>query len=156
MPAARKYTDAVRDRSVRLVADLRRDDASLTVGGAVRQVGERMKVPAATLRKWVQQDAREGPAASPSLVESVRSGSRLAALRALRDVIAETVAKTDSARDVASLSRQLMDVLGQIEAVEKTGPEERGTPLDELEKRRVARESGSADRSRAEGGVVAR
>jgi hypothetical protein len=93
---------------------------------------------------------------SPPLVESAASGSRLAALRDLRDLIARTITATDSARDVAALSRQLTDVLGQIEDVEKAAPEQKGTPLDELARRRSVGQSVAKGRPRAEGGRVAR
>lgn len=69
----------------------------------------------------------------------IADGDRLKSLRALRDRIAETIQVTDSARDLAALSRQMTEVLSQIEALEKRAPEEKGTPLDELAKRRSAR-----------------
>lgn len=73
------------------------------------------------------------------LVESAASGDRLAALKDLRDLIARTITETDSARDVAALSRQLTDVLALIEVAEKDSPSAVVTPLDEMAKRRSAR-----------------
>ena len=70
---------------------------------------------------------------SPSLVAAAASGDRAATLRALRDRLALEVETSNSARDVAALSRQLTDVLSLIEALPK--PAE-GTPLDELTQRR--------------------
>jgi len=79
------------------------------------------------------------------LVEAAASGDRLAALRALRDRLAEEIDGCQSSRDMAALSRQLTDVLGQIDALERaSAPAEKGTGLDELNARRAARESGAA------------
>ena len=83
------------------------------------------------------------------LVESAASGVRLDALRDLRDLLAKTITATDSARDVAALSRQLTDVLAQIEQAEADKPEQKGTALDELNARRAARESGPARKAGA-------
>jgi hypothetical protein len=73
--------------------------------------------------------------------------SRLAGLSALRDLLAEQIEVCDSPRDLAPLSRQLTDVLAQIEAVEKAAPEKKGSPLDELQNRRIARQPGTARRA---------
>lgn len=78
-----------------------------------------------------------------TLPETAASGDRLATLRDLRDLLARTITEADSARDVASLSRQLTDVLSLIETAEKAAPEEKGTALDELRKRREARRAGA-------------
>lgn len=77
---------------------------------------------------------------SDSLVAAVASGDRLGALRALRDRLALEVDSCGSARDVAALSQRLMDVLTQIAAVEAEAPEQEGTALDELKRRRTERE----------------
>lgn len=76
---------------------------------------------------------------SPSLIDAAASGDRPATLRALRDRLAVEIQTCDSARDIAALSRQLTDVLNQLESLPK--PAE-GTPLDELANRR--RSSGAA------------
>ena len=78
-----------------------------------------------------------------TLPETAASGDRLATLRDLRDLLARTITESDSARDVASLSRQLTDVLSLIETAEKAAPEAKGTALDELRKRREARRAGA-------------
>ena len=75
------------------------------------------------------------------LPEAAASGNRRSALVSLRDLLARVIAETDSARDVAALSRQLTDVLAQIEEMDAAKPEQEGTPLDELRKRRAAREA---------------
>ena len=55
MPAPRKYPLELRERSVRLVADAMAEDPSLTINGAVKQVGPRVGVVPDTLRSWVKQ-----------------------------------------------------------------------------------------------------
>jgi len=77
------------------------------------------------------------------------SGSRLDSLVALRGVLAFEIDQCESARDLAALSRQFTDVLTQIEQAEKAAPQQAGTALDELEKRRLARESAAPHRARA-------
>lgn len=53
-----------------------------------------------------------------SIAEVAALGDRRETLRALRDRLSEEIDGTGSARDVAALSRQLTDVLSQIEAIE--------------------------------------
>ncbi len=53
-----------------------------------------------------------------TLAEVAADGDRRNTLRVLRDRLAEQIDTTASARDVAALSRQLTDVLSQIEAIE--------------------------------------
>lgn len=79
-----------------------------------------------------------------TLPETAATGDRLATLRDLRDVLAKSIVETDSGPAVAALSRQLTDVLSQIEVAEKAEPEQKGTALDELQKRRAARGAGAA------------
>ena len=78
---------------------------------------------------------------------AVQTGSRLDALRALRDTLARSIDGSDSGRDVAALSRQLTDVLSQIEAAEKASAPAKGTPLDELARRRGGSAAGGRARS---------
>jgi hypothetical protein len=85
------------------------------------------------------------------LVSAAVSGSRLTALRALRDRLAADLDETDSKRDVASLSQRLMDVLEQIDelggGVLEAKPE---TKLDEFTKRlRDRKQSAPAGARRA-------
>jgi hypothetical protein len=81
-----------------------------------------------------------------SLTATARAGVRLDTLRALRDRLSEEIDTCDSKRDVAALSQRLMDVLEQIDAAEKAAPESKGTPLDELARRRgrTSRAAGSS------------
>jgi transposase len=53
MVAPRKYPEELRERSVRLVIDARRDPGTRT--GAVRRVGEQLGINPETLRGWVNQ-----------------------------------------------------------------------------------------------------
>ena len=55
MPAPRKYPNEVRERSVRLVAEAMAEDATLSLNGAVKRVGERVGVVPDTLRGWTKQ-----------------------------------------------------------------------------------------------------
>ena len=64
------------------------------------------------------------------------TGSRLEALKALRSILADQLDICESARDVAALSRQMTDVLRQIEELEN-GTEggttkEEGSRFEEL------------------------
>lgn len=80
------------------------------------------------------------------LVDAASSGSRLSALEELRDVLARAVNITESGRDLAALSRQLADVLKQIDEVRVASPAKKGTALDELNARRAARGAKAASR----------
>lgn len=86
------------------------------------------------------------------LADVVAGGDRLASLRALRDRLAESLDETESARDVATLSARLADVLEQIEACERAQVKPKGTPLDELRARREGKAAPSGA-SRAARGV---
>lgn len=55
-----------------------------------------------------------------SLTEAAQSGDRLATLIALRDLLAVRLDNGASDRDVASLSRRLMQTIAEIEELEKT------------------------------------
>ena len=54
-----------------------------------------------------------------SLTEAAQSGDRLATLIALRDLLAVRLDNGASDRDVASLSRRLMQTIAEIEELEK-------------------------------------
>lgn len=73
-----------------------------------------------------------------TLAEAAATGDRPIALRALRDRLAVDIDVCVSARDVSSLSQRFMDVLEQLDALAGKS-QQRGTPLDELKKRRAAR-----------------
>ena len=78
---------------------------------------------------------------SGGLAAVAASGDTAGTLRALRDRLAAEIDSSGSARDVAALSRQLTDVLERIAGLPG---ERKGTPLDELAKRRSPARSRSA------------
>jgi len=91
--------------------------------------------------------APAAPEPVPPLVAAAASGDRLAALQELRAVLAERLSRPrTAARDVAALSRQLVDVTAAIEdATQKQAATRERTPTDELAKRRAARRNATAD-----------
>ena len=54
-----------------------------------------------------------------NLTEAARSGNRRDTLEALRDKIAASIQDCESGRDVAALSKRLMEVMGEIDALPK-------------------------------------
>lgn len=70
-----------------------------------------------------------------TLTEAVSSNDRRAALLALRDSIARAIDGTDSGRDIAALSKRLMEVMEEIDSL--PDPKAKGSPL-EMERKRVA------------------
>ena len=59
-----------------------------------------------------------------NLVEAAKSGDKRATLIALRDKLAETIQNCDSGRDMASNSKRLMDVIEEIEQIDKETAEQ--------------------------------
>lgn len=59
------------------------------------------------------------------LVEAAKSGDKRATLIALRDLLAKTIQECDSGRDMASNTKRLMEVIAEIEAIDKAAEEER-------------------------------
>ena len=53
------------------------------------------------------------------LVKAAKSGSRRETLEALRDKIAASIQDCESGRDVAALSKRLMEVMGELDALPK-------------------------------------
>ena len=53
------------------------------------------------------------------LIEAAKTGDRLQTLIALRDLLAERLQHTESSRDIASMSRRLMQAIAEIEDLEK-------------------------------------
>ena len=51
------------------------------------------------------------------LVSAAASGDRKATLIALRDAIARTIQSCESGRDMASLSKRLMEVMDELDAI---------------------------------------
>lgn len=53
------------------------------------------------------------------LVDAARSGDRRGTLEALRDKLASSIQDCESGRDVAALSKRLMEVMGELDALPK-------------------------------------
>lgn len=66
-----------------------------------------------------------------NLHDAVVSNDRKTTLLALRDTIAETIDTTDSGRDIAALSKRLMEVISEIESI--PDPEASKNPLQEAQ-----------------------
>ena len=81
--------------------------------------------------------------APEGIAATAAKGDALATLRALRDRLADELDTCESARDVAALSQRLMDVLAQIDTLEKARPEAKGTVRDDIAKRRAQRAAAS-------------
>ena len=72
--------------------------------------------------------------ADAAFVDEVKSGDRVRGLLALRDLLAKQLASGDvPARDLAALSRRLMQVMEELEALDAANAEDE----DELSKRRA-------------------
>ena len=69
-----------------------------------------------------------------SFVDAVQSNDRRDAPLALRDKIAATIDGTDSGRDIAALSKRLMEVMREIDAL--PDPEAGASPLDAAKRKR--------------------
>ncbi|OZD23828.1 hypothetical protein CH253_08170 [Rhodococcus sp. 06-156-3C] len=74
-----------------------------------------------------------------SLISAAASGNHLETLEQLRDELASAFAEAP-AISKAPLSKQLLDVLAQIQAL-KPPEKKKDTPLDELAKRKADREA---------------
>lgn len=68
-----------------------------------------------------------------ALADSVQSNDRRAALVALRDRLAEAIDGTDSGRDIAALSKRLMEVMAQIDAL--PDPQAEADPVEAMRRR---------------------
>lgn len=91
--------------------------------------------------------------AADGLLAAARSGSRLRALRALRDSLAADLDGCESLRDKASLSQRLMDVLVQIDDLGGgTVEQPKETGLSDFEKRLREREAAAKSPRRAKSG----
>ena len=76
-----------------------------------------------------------------SLTKGVR-GDTKAGLVALRDRLAAELDAGPEPKDVASLSGRLLAVIVELDRFAEPVPVERGTPLDDLQRRRAARTAG--------------
>lgn len=86
---------------------------------------------------------------SSKLVSAAKSGDRLQTLIELRDVLAASISSCKSMRDMASLSKRLIEVLDEIEAVSgDAGQESRQkggvTKLEVIAGKRAGRRAASS------------
>ena len=65
-----------------------------------------------------------------NLVDAAKSGNQRTTLIALRDILAQTIQECDSGRDMASNSKRLMEVISELEAMDKE-EQERLVELEE-------------------------
>ena len=65
------------------------------------------------------------------LVKAAKSGSKRETLEALRDKIASSIQDCESGRDVAALSKRLMEVMNEIDALPKP---KKDSPLDKAKR----------------------
>lgn len=73
MPAPRKYSNELRERAQRLVAEARREDPSLSLNAAVVRIGPRVGVKADTLWGWIKRAAIDaGHAPGTSTADTVK------------------------------------------------------------------------------------
>lgn len=99
--------------------------------------------------KRVTHGKKKGGLNVANLVETAKSGDKYETLLSLRDILAKTIQECDSGRDMASNTKRLMEVMNEIETIEKEREEERirreaETKLqlskhDRLKKKREAR-----------------
>lgn len=103
MPAPRKYSDELRERAIRTVNEMIRENPGMPVKRACNQVGEQLGIPGATLRNWFRAP---GPAAG-SAATAVDPHERLVQLekenRELRR--ANAILRSASAFFAAELDR---------------------------------------------------
>ena len=65
------------------------------------------------------------------LVKAAKSGSKRETLEALRDKIADSIQNCESGRDVAALSKRLMEVMNEIDALPKP---KKDSPLEKAKR----------------------
>ena len=80
MPAPRKYSQELRERSVGLVSEAMAEDPSLSLNQAVIRIGERVGVVPDTLRGWTKQK---------QIDEGVRKGTTTSDAARIKELQAE-------------------------------------------------------------------
>lgn len=68
------------------------------------------------------------------LITATKTGDRLKTLLALRDLLAERLQTTNSSRDIASMSRRLMQVIAEIEDITASKEIEEHSVIREMQK----------------------
>lgn len=79
-----------------------------------------MATPHKKTLKEAEQEyrAEAAPAIEQDLVTAVKSGDRLNSLIALRDLLAQRLKDSKSDRDIASMSRRLVQVIDEINQIQ--------------------------------------
>ena len=67
-----------------------------------------------------------------TLVDAARSGDRRATLECLRDELAESIDRCESGRDMAALSKRLIEVMDELDGI---AAPEADTPLERAKRR---------------------
>ena len=67
-----------------------------------------------------------------NLITAARSGDRRATLEALRDKLAASIQDCESGRDVAALSKRLMEVMGELDGLPKPSEDDELSELQAL------------------------
>lgn len=75
------------------------------------------------------------PRRKKDIVAAARSGDRLETLIALRDLLAERLNTSQSDRDIASMSRRLMQCCTEIEALQKERDAKKNDRVEDMRKR---------------------
>jgi transposase len=102
MAAPKKYPDELRERSVRLVLEAKKDPAARA--GAVRRIGEQLGINPETLRGWVNQaEVDAGIRGGTTTAEAARIAELERENRELRR--ANAILKSASAFFAAELDR---------------------------------------------------
>lgn len=70
-----------------------------------------------------------------TLFSSVKSNDRRKSLIALRNRLAKAIDATESGRDIAALSKRLMEVMAQIDAL--PDPDDREDQVEAMRRRRA-------------------
>jgi hypothetical protein len=84
----------------------------------------------------------------PEFVDEIESGDRVRGLLALRTLLAKRLEEGVPARDLAALTRRLMQVMEELEALDAAGNDDD----DELTQRRAAVLSAAGSKRAAAGG----
>jgi hypothetical protein len=76
-----------------------------------------------------------------NLIEALESGDYRTLLVAMRDKLAETIDEGVSPRDLASLSRRLIDLADEVRNLDRIGTDENNLPMRVRTLRRVQDEA---------------
>lgn len=71
-------------------------------------------------------------ATKKNIINFADQGDKIQTLKALRHKLAETIEQSDSGRDIAALSRQLREVMEEIETLERETSNAKITALDRV------------------------